>query len=79
MCSGLLAGRDYRLSVPKFCSYSLIITALWDITHPVDVRGASEETAVSVIRLDNANGGGNNFLWDGCTRVLCYTTSHATI
>jgi len=32
MCSGLLVGRDYRLSVLKFRSYSLIITALWDMT-----------------------------------------------
>jgi len=58
MCSGILAGRDYRLSVLQFCSYSLISTALWDMTHPVDVSGASEKTAVSIIRLHNANGGG---------------------
>ena len=49
------------------------------MTHPVDVSGASEETAVSIIRLDNANGGGNSFLWGGCTRVLVYARSHATI
>ena len=62
--------RDYQLSVLQFCSYSLIITALWDMTHPVDVNGASDETAVSIIRLDIVNGGGSSFLWDDCTRVL---------
>ena len=38
VCSGRLAGRDYRLLVLQCCSYSVIITALWDMTHPVDVK-----------------------------------------
>jgi len=74
MCSGLRAGRDYRLSVLKFCSYSLIITALWDMTQPVEVSGASEETAVSIIRLDNVHGEGSSLL-----RVLRDVTCHKRV
>lgn len=51
---GRLAGRGYRLLVLQCCSYSVVITALWDMTHPVDVSGVSEETAVCIIRFDNA-------------------------
>jgi hypothetical protein len=46
------------------------------MTNPVDVNGASEETAVSIIRLDIVNGGGSSFLWDDCTRVLRDVTCH---
>jgi len=79
MCLGLLAGRNYRLSVLKFRSYSLIITPLWDMTHPVEVSGAAEETAVSIIRLDSVHGGGSSFLWFDCTRVLSDVTYHKKV